>query len=62
MNAFELLGRSLAVLTLAFAGLLALILVSFLVLFLFRLPGRHPSMGPGYCAVRTLCWMFTKVF
>ena len=62
MNAFELLGRSLAVLTLAFAGLLALILVSFLVLFLFRLPGRPPSMGPGYCAVRTLCWMFTKVF
>ena len=62
MNALDLLGRCLAVLALSAVGLVLLTLAAFLVLFLLRLPGRHPTMGPGYCAVRTLCWMFTKLF
>lgn len=62
MNALDLLGRCLAVLALSAVGLVLLTLAVFLALFLLRLPGRHPTMGPGYCAVRTLCWMFTKTF
>jgi acyl-[acyl-carrier-protein]-phospholipid O-acyltransferase/long-chain-fatty-acid--[acyl-carrier-protein] ligase len=62
VNALDLLGRCLAALALSAAGLVLLTLAAFLVLFLVRLPGRHPTMGPGYCAVRTLCWMFTKAF
>lgn len=62
VNAFEVLGRCLAAAALTLGGLLVLALLAFTVLFLVRLPFRHPTMGPGYCAVRTICWMFTKLF